>query len=90
MINGGVSLFSDETGALAALVDFHLVTKWKTAGDSLCAALSLHDPSLNAILIVGAGTVGHSYARPTVRDFLSGIPDLEPHRNNAEASPPNI
>src|SRR6056300_2065881 len=25
MINGGVSLFSDETGALAALVDFHLV-----------------------------------------------------------------
>ena len=60
MINGGVSLFSDETGALSALVDFHLVTKWKTAGDSLCAALKLARPNSSVILIVGAGTVGHS------------------------------
>ena len=34
MVNGGVSLYADDHGALEALVDFHLVTKWKTAGDS--------------------------------------------------------
>lgn len=31
-INGGVTLYSDTDGRLEALVDFHLVTKWKTAG----------------------------------------------------------
>ena len=39
MIGGGVMLFDDATGALAAVIDFHLITKWKTAGDSLVAAL---------------------------------------------------
>ncbi|MEM9756264.1 MAG: ornithine cyclodeaminase, partial [Pseudomonadota bacterium] len=37
-IGGGVSLFDDATGTLAATLDFRLVTKWKTAGDSLLAA----------------------------------------------------
>ena len=73
MINGGVSLFSDETGALAALVDFHLVTKWKTAGDSLCAALKLARPESKRILIVGAGTVGHSLRAA----YGAGFPDAE-------------
>lgn len=45
MVNGGVSLFDDETGTLAAIVDFHLVTKWKTAGDSLLAARRWRDPT---------------------------------------------
>ena len=40
-INGAVNLFDDKTGELNALVDFHLVTKWKTAGDSLLAASKL-------------------------------------------------
>ncbi len=56
-INGGVSLFSDRTGVLEALVDFHLVTKWKTAGDSLLGARRLANPAAREILIVGAGTV---------------------------------
>lgn len=60
MINGAVTLFSDADGTLEALVDFHLVTKWKTAGDSLCAARKLARPDSRNILIVGAGTVGHS------------------------------
>ena len=34
-INGAVNLFDDTTGQLAAVIDFHLVTKWKTAADSL-------------------------------------------------------
>ena len=59
-INGAVSLFSDKTGVLEAILDFHLVTKWKTAGDSITAALRLARPDSKNILIVGAGTVGHS------------------------------
>lgn len=60
MVNGAVTLFDNDTGELEALVDFHLVTKWKTAGDSLCAARKLARPDSREILIVGAGTVGRS------------------------------
>ena len=60
MVNGAVCLFSDETGQLEAILDFHLVTKWKTAGDSLLAARRLARPDSRNILIVGAGTVGAS------------------------------
>lgn len=59
-INGGVTIYSDDDGRLQAVIDFHLVTKWKTAGDSLLAAKKLARPDSNAILIVGAGTVGAS------------------------------
>ncbi|WP_299966415.1 ornithine cyclodeaminase [uncultured Roseobacter sp.] len=55
-VNGGVMLFSDRGGTLEAIVDFHLVTKWKTAGDSLLAARRLARPDSRRILIVGAGT----------------------------------
>ena len=40
-IHGVVSLFGDATGELEAILDFHLVTKWKTAGDSLFSASRL-------------------------------------------------
>tara|TARA_R110000868_G_scaffold400956_1_gene675812 strand:- start:66850 stop:67767 length:918 start_codon:yes stop_codon:yes gene_type:complete len=56
-INGAVNLLSDQDGTLEALVDFHLVTKWKTAGDSLLAARRLARPDSKVILIVGAGAV---------------------------------
>ena len=59
-INGAVNLYSDADGTLQAIVDFHLVTKWKTAGDSLFAATRLARPDAREILIVGAGTVAHS------------------------------
>ncbi|MED7678297.1 ornithine cyclodeaminase [Rhodobacteraceae bacterium IMCC15231] len=57
MVNGGVNLFSDKTGALEAIIDFHLVTKWKTAADSLWAAKRLARPESKHIVIIGAGTV---------------------------------
>lgn len=60
MVNGAVSLFSDGDGQLDAIVDFHLVTKWKTAADSLLAARKLARADSETILIVGAGTVGRS------------------------------
>ncbi len=59
-INGGVSLYSDTDGTLEAIVDFHLVTKWKTAGDSLLATRRLARPNATRILLVGAGTVAAS------------------------------
>lgn len=60
MINGGVMVFDDATGTLEALIDFHLVTKWKTAGDSLLAAQKLAHPDSHNILILGAGTVAQN------------------------------
>lgn len=60
MVNGAVNLYSDGDGTLEAIVDFHLVTKWKTAGDSLYAASKLARKDARAFLIVGAGTVGRS------------------------------
>ncbi len=60
IVNGGLSLYSDTDGTLEALVDFHLVTKWKTAGDSLLAARRLARPDSKSILIVGAGNQGRA------------------------------
>ena len=62
-VGGVMSLLSDADGALEAVIDFHLVTKWKTAGDSLLAARKLARPDSRSILIVGAGTVGASLRR---------------------------
>jgi ornithine cyclodeaminase/alanine dehydrogenase-like protein (mu-crystallin family) len=59
-VNGGVSLYSDTDGTLEAIIDFHLVTKWKTAGDSLLAARRLARTDARRILLVGAGTVARS------------------------------
>ncbi|MEW9919984.1 ornithine cyclodeaminase family protein [Marimonas sp. MJW-29] len=60
MINGGLNLYDDADGTLSAIVDFHLVTKWKTAGDSLLAARRLARPDSRDILIVGAGNQGRA------------------------------
>jgi ornithine cyclodeaminase len=72
-INGGVCLYSDATGALEAVIDFHLVTKWKTAGDSLLSARQLARPDSRSILIVGAGTV----ARSMVGAYRSAFPQAQ-------------
>lgn len=69
-IHGAVTLFDDATGQATTMLDFHLVTKWKTAGDSLLAARRLARPEAEAILIVGAGTV----ARSMVGAYRSSFP----------------
>ena len=70
MVNGAVCLYSDRDGTPEALIDFHLITKWKTAGDSLLAALRLAPEGAQNILIVGAGTVGASL----IEAFGAGFP----------------
>lgn len=85
-INGGVSLYADDTGILEAIIDFHLVTKWKTAGDSLVAARRLARPDSKHILIVGAGT----QARGLHAAYLAAFPQADFRiwnrtRSNADA-----
>jgi len=72
-LNGAVTLFADRTGTLEALIDFILLTKWKTAGDSLLAARRLARPEARKILIVGAGTV----ARSMVEAYSAAFPGAQ-------------
>ena len=72
-VNGGVCLFSDRDGTLEAIVDFHLLTKWKTAGDSLLAARKLARPDSRKILLVGAGNV----ARSLYEAYGAAFPDAQ-------------
>ncbi|MEM9581317.1 MAG: ornithine cyclodeaminase, partial [Pseudomonadota bacterium] len=73
MINGAVSLFRDSDGVLEAYIDFHLITKWKTAGDSLWGAMRLARPESRKVLIVGSGTV----ARNLHDAYSAGFPGAE-------------
>ncbi|MEL7343501.1 MAG: ornithine cyclodeaminase [Pseudomonadota bacterium] len=59
-LKGAVTLFSDADGSLEALIDFGLLTWWKTAADSLLAASLLAPPNVQNITILGAGTVARS------------------------------
>ena len=72
-INGIVNLFDDVTGELTALIDFHLVTKWKTAGDSLLSASRLARKDSRRILLVGAGVV----ARNMMEAYSSIFPEAQ-------------
>jgi ornithine cyclodeaminase len=69
-IFGVVSLFDDVTGELNAILDFHLVTKWKTAGDSLLSASRLARKDATEFLLIGAGAV----ARSMVEAYSSVFP----------------
>ncbi len=60
VVNGTASLFSDTTGEVDATIDFHLLTKWKTAADSALAASRLARPDSERIPVVGSGTVAAS------------------------------
>ena len=73
MINGVVNLLDDVSGELRALVDFHLVTKWKTAGDSLLSARRLARPDARRVLLIGAGHVAESM----IDAYRAMIPDAE-------------
>lgn len=72
-VNGMMTLFSDANGMPEAMVDFTLVTKWKTAGDSLLAARKLARPDAKRVLILGAGHVAASM----VAAYRAGFPGCE-------------
>jgi ornithine cyclodeaminase len=59
-IQGVVVLFDDTDGSVKALIEGRLVTKWKTAGDSVLGARLLARPESERLLLVGSGTVAAS------------------------------
>jgi ornithine cyclodeaminase/alanine dehydrogenase-like protein (mu-crystallin family) len=59
-VQGAMLVFDDATGAVEAVIDNALVTKWKTAGDSLLGARLLARRDARRLAIVGAGTVAAS------------------------------
>lgn len=73
-VQGAMLVFNDETGAIEAVIDNGLITKWKTAADSLLGAKLLARPGARKLLIIGAGVVAGSL----IEAYSSLIPDLEP------------
>ena len=59
-VQGAMLVFDDRTGAVRAVVHNDLVTRWKTAGDSVLGARLLARADARRLLIVGAGTVADS------------------------------
>ncbi|MHA1128876.1 MAG: ornithine cyclodeaminase family protein [Alphaproteobacteria bacterium] len=72
-VNGAMLLFNDKTGAVEAVIDSALVTKWKTASDSILGAKLLARPDAKRLLIVGAGTV----ARSLIEAYFAVFPNIE-------------
>ena len=56
-IHGAMLIFNDTTGEIEAVIDNALITRWKTAGDSLLGARLLARPDAERYLIIGAGSV---------------------------------
>lgn len=67
------TLFDDETGVPQALIDGTMVTKWKTAGDSILGARLLARPDSKTVTLVGAGAVASSL----IDAYREVFPDLE-------------
>ena len=72
-VHGAVVLFDAETGAVRVVIDSALVTKWKTAGDSLLGARLLARPDAQRMVILGAGAVAASL----IEAYRSHWPDLQ-------------
>ncbi len=72
-VQGAMLLFDDTTGAVEAVIDSALVTRWKTVADSLLGAQILARPDAKRLLVVGAGAV----AEGLVAAYPVLFPDLE-------------
>jgi ornithine cyclodeaminase len=70
-VQGSVTLYGDQTGSLEAMVDFDLVTRYKTVGDSYLAASRLARPDCQQVLIVGAGRIAAT-ALSAYQDLFPG------------------
>ncbi|SLN29372.1 L-lysine cyclodeaminase [Roseivivax jejudonensis] len=72
-VQGAMFVFDPETGALSAVIDSALVTRLKTAADSVLGATLLARPESRRLLIVGAGAVAASL----IEAYPALFPDLE-------------
>ncbi len=69
-VQGAMLLFDDATGAVEAVIDSALVTRWKTVADSLLGAQFLARTDARRLLIIGAGAVAEG--------LVAGYPALFP------------
>ncbi|MBL1435869.1 MAG: ornithine cyclodeaminase [Rhodobacteraceae bacterium] len=72
-VQGAMLIFDDESGAVEAVIDSALVTRWKTVADSLLGAQLLARQDSERLLIIGAGTVAEGLAM----GYLAVFPDLK-------------
>ncbi|NOR63370.1 MAG: ornithine cyclodeaminase [Rhodobacteraceae bacterium] len=61
-VQGAMLLFDDTSGAVEAVIDSALVTRWKTVADSLLGARLLARQEAKRLLIIGAGAVAEGLA----------------------------
>ena len=59
-VHGAMVVFDDADGTVRAVIDSAVVTRWKTAADSLLGATLLARPEPERLLILGAGAVADS------------------------------
>ncbi|HAN81005.1 MAG: ornithine cyclodeaminase [Gammaproteobacteria bacterium] len=67
-----VTLFDDNSGAPQAVIDGNLITKWKTAGDSVLGAKLLARKESQVLTILGAGKVAQSMI-DAYRELFPGL-----------------
>ncbi len=72
-VHGALVVFDDATGAVRAVIDSALVTKWKTAADSILGARLLARPDARRLLILGAGAVAASL----IEAYRAEFPGIE-------------
>lgn len=72
-VQGVVMVYDDRTGALEAILDGALLTRWKTAADSLLGARLLARPDSGRLLVLGAGTV----AATMIEAYRARYPGIE-------------
>ncbi|NVK19470.1 MAG: NAD(P)-binding domain-containing protein [Methylocystaceae bacterium] len=72
-IHAVFTLFDDATGVPTAIIDGIMVTKWKTAGDSILGSRLLARKDSKVVTIVGAGAVAESL----VDAYREVFPDVE-------------
>lgn len=70
-VQGAMLCFDAETGTPVALVDSALVTRWKTAADSVLGARYLARPRPGTLTLFGAGAVSNSLAEAYMAQFSS-------------------
>jgi len=68
-IHGAAMLFNDDTGAVDAILDNVIVTRLKTAADSILGARLLAPPNASKLLVLGAGVVAGDLIRAYSKQF---------------------
>ncbi|MEM7300731.1 MAG: ornithine cyclodeaminase [Pseudomonadota bacterium] len=84
-IHGATLLFNRQDGSVDAVIDGILVTKWKTAGDSVLGARLLASENPKTLLVVGAGTVARTLF-PAYREIFPSITSFRIFNRNPESA----